>query len=233
MKKLLTTMAMLSVFAPVAFAQKNLKSDDFGRQLATAPQAQVLDVRTPEEFAEGHLKDAKNLNFNDPAFAQNIQSLDKSKPVFVYCLAGGRSTKAAEMLAAQGFKEVYNMEDGYMKWSLTGKPTVGVPPAKADEVSAAQYGNLVKNHPLVLVDFNAKWCGPCKKLLPIVEKLEAEYASKLTVAKIDVDKSKGLVKEKKVDALPMLMLYKNGKLVWQQVGSVDEKTLRKTIDAHL
>lgn len=217
----------------IGWAQQNLKTKDFGDKLAATPQAQVLDVRTPEEYSEGHLKNAKNIDIQNAQFTRNIQALDKNKPVFVYCLAGGRSSKAMDVLVKQGFTQVYNLEGGYMKWSLNGQPTEGVAPAKADEVPVARFDQMVKNHPLVLVDFNAKWCGPCKKLLPIVEKLESDYGSKLLVVKIDVDKSKGLVKQKGVEALPALMLYKNSQIVWQQEGATDEKTLRRVIDGQL
>ncbi len=214
----------------LAWAQKNLSADAFDKKLQATPDAQVLDVRTPEEFSEGRLTNANNIDIQNAQFEQNLQKLDKNKPVFVYCLSGGRSSNASDMLAKQGFKEVYNMEGGYMKWSLGGKPTEGVAPAKADEISGVQFDKALKDNPLVLVDYNAKWCGPCKKLLPIVEKLKTEYASSLTVMTIDVDKNKGLVKQKGVDALPALVLYKNGQPVWQKTGLTDEATIKSQIE---
>ncbi len=219
-------------WSPLVWAQKNLRADEFDKKLNTTTQAQVLDVRTPEEYSEGRLKNANNIDIQDAQFEKNIQKLDKNKPVFVYCLAGGRSTKAMDILLKQGFREVYNLDGGYMKWSLAGKPTEGVS-TKTDEISFAQFDQILASNALVLIDYNAKWCGPCKKLLPIVEKLKTDYASKLAVVTIDVDKNKKLTKQKGVDALPSLVLYKNGKIVWQQVGLTDEATLKAHIENNL
>ncbi|MGD1843570.1 MAG: rhodanese-like domain-containing protein [Thermonemataceae bacterium] len=76
----------------------------------------VLDVRTPEEYSEGHLPNAKLINFYDEDFKEQLNQLDKTKTYYVYCKAGGRSTKATELMASQGFTKVYNMEGGFSKW---------------------------------------------------------------------------------------------------------------------
>ena len=229
----LLILAAFCIFMQNGMAQKTVAVTEFDKRLATTPNAQLLDVRTPEEFSGGHLKNAKNSDIQGEQFRQDIRKLDKAKPVFVYCMSGGRSSQAADALAKQGFKEVYNLDGGYMKWSLADKPVAGAPLVIANETSVAQWDKTLKDNPLVLVDFNAKWCGPCKKLLPIVEKLGAEYGSKIKVLKLDVDKNKSLVKHKSVDALPNLMLFSNGKLVWQQVGMTDEKTIRTAVDKQL
>ncbi len=214
-------------------AQKTVAVSEFDKKLTATPNAQLLDVRTPEEFAGGHLKNAKNSNIQSGQLKKDIQTLDKTKPVFVYCMSGGRSSQATEMLAKQGFKEVYNLDGGYMKWSLADKPVAGAPLVTTGEFSVSQLDKILKDNALVLIDFNAKWCGPCKKLLPVVEKLGAEYGAKLKLLKLDVDKNKSLVKARSVDALPNLMLFNKGKLVWQYVGMTDEKTIRAAVDGQL
>ncbi|MCX6141334.1 MAG: rhodanese-like domain-containing protein [Candidatus Kapabacteria bacterium] len=83
----------------------------------------VVDVRTPDEFNGGHLKNAKSMNVNDVKFEANIQALDKNKPVVVYCAVGGRSARAADIMAQKGFKNVYNVSGGYNAWSSAGLPT--------------------------------------------------------------------------------------------------------------
>lgn len=77
----------------------------------------VLDVRTPEEFAEGHIPGAVLMNVNDTRFKQKVNKLDKSKTILVYCLAGIRSEKASAILKDSGFKEVYHLKDGIKAWS--------------------------------------------------------------------------------------------------------------------
>ncbi len=225
--------AMALCWSATTWAQKNLSVEEFDKKLNATNQAQVLDVRTASEYSEGHLKNSANVDIQNAQFEKDIQKLDKDKPVFVYCLSGGRSSKAMSVLLKQGFKEVYNLDGGYMKWSLADKPTAGAATDKSDEISADQFDKALKDNALVLIDYNAKWCGPCKKLLPIVEKLKLTYASQLSVLMIDVDKNKGLIKQKGVDALPALALYKNGQLVWQQTGLVDEATLKAQIEKRL
>ncbi|MCO6491883.1 MAG: rhodanese-like domain-containing protein [Phaeodactylibacter sp.] len=78
---------------------------------------QLIDVRTPEEFGEGHIEGAVNINFYDDAFIQQLeQQLDKDKPVMLYCRSGRRSANAAKQMQALGFKEVYDLKGGFLDW---------------------------------------------------------------------------------------------------------------------
>ena len=77
---------------------------------------QLVDVRTPEEFNEGHIKNAGNINFYDSDFLTQMNKLDKNKPLYIYCRSGGRSGKAAAKLKEQGFKEVYDLQGGILDW---------------------------------------------------------------------------------------------------------------------
>lgn len=74
-----------------------------------AGKAYLVDVRTPEEFNSGHLKFAKNIDYNGKEFKTQIAQLDKSKPVYLYCRSGNRSGKAADTLATLGFASYYNI----------------------------------------------------------------------------------------------------------------------------
>lgn len=78
---------------------------------------QLIDVRTPAEFKEGHLKSSKNLDVKNANFMTQMQTLDKSKPVYVYCRSGKRSNQAASKLEAAGFTKVYDLDGGYLAWS--------------------------------------------------------------------------------------------------------------------
>ncbi len=80
----------------------------------------ILDVRTPEEWAEGSIANAEKMNFYDDNFASQVESLDKTKPVFVYCKLGGRSSSAAEVLEQNGFSKVYNLDGGITAWKDAG-----------------------------------------------------------------------------------------------------------------
>jgi phage shock protein E len=96
-------------------AVQHLQPADFVAKLKATKNAQMLDVRTPEEWAQGKLASANCANFMDSSFKQQLEKLDKSKPVFVYCAAGGRSTKASKILEEAGFKQIFNLQGGGFK----------------------------------------------------------------------------------------------------------------------
>ncbi len=73
----------------------------------------LLDVRTPMEFNEGHIENAKNIDISNVNFESELDKLDKEQTVFVYCAIGVRSTKAANMLRKKGFKHVFDLDGGY------------------------------------------------------------------------------------------------------------------------
>lgn len=98
-----------------------LDAAQFDNMIQTTPDKIILDVRTPEEFAEGHIQDAVLINFKDSDFTQKINELDKSKTLLVYCASGIRSGKAYSLLKESGFKNVYLLENGLKEWNAAGK----------------------------------------------------------------------------------------------------------------
>jgi len=96
----------------------------FSEKLKITKTPQLLDVRTPEEFKEGHIKNAINVNWEGENFADKVKKYNKAKPIFVYCQVGARSAQATFKLFELGFKEIYNLEGGFEKWNTvqTAKP---------------------------------------------------------------------------------------------------------------
>ena len=84
---------------------------------------QLVDVRTLEEFKEGHLANAQNICVTDDDFQEKLSNLDKNKPVYLYCRSGKRSASAAKIMRKLGFKEIYDMEGGYLNWEEQGFET--------------------------------------------------------------------------------------------------------------
>lgn len=82
---------------------------------------QLVDVRTPKEFQEGHIENAILIDYKSEDFSKKIQELDKDKPVYLYCRSGNRSGKASLILIASGFEEIIDLEGGYLAWSKTIK----------------------------------------------------------------------------------------------------------------
>jgi rhodanese-related sulfurtransferase len=89
-----------------------------------ADSLQLIDVRTPEEFSVNHLKNAQNICVTDDDFKQQVNVLDKEKPVYVYCRSGKRSARAAEILKEMGFTKVYDLQGGIMEWQENDLETV-------------------------------------------------------------------------------------------------------------
>ena len=109
--------------APAAATVEVVNVDAATKLIASDANLQILDVRTPEEVAAGVIAGAKIANWFDADFAQKAtSSLDKGKPVLVYCKAGSRSSKAANVLLENGFSKVYNLEGGITAWNGAGKP---------------------------------------------------------------------------------------------------------------
>jgi rhodanese-related sulfurtransferase len=87
------------------------------------PDFVILDVRTPREFAEGHIEGALNLDYNAPTFKDDLNGLDKTKMYLIYCRTGRRSKGALDMMKALEFQEVYHMLGGIVAWTSEGLPT--------------------------------------------------------------------------------------------------------------
>jgi thioredoxin 1 len=199
--------------------------DEFAKKLSER-DVQLIDVRTPEEFSQEHLKGALNYNINSGEFEKELSKLDKTKPVMVYCLSGGRSASAAKLMAETGYIEVYNMEGGIMKWNAAGKPVdAGTTSVKEHGMTEADFNQLLKSDKYILVDYNASWCKPCKKMAPMLEAFIEKRKEKIVLIKIDADENKNILKQKGITSLPVLELYNDGKLIWKHEGEIDETKL--------
>lgn len=232
--KITHILVLLLLACPAALmAQTQLSIDEFETKLKTSGTAQLLDVRTPEEYTEGHLKNSRNINYKSADFKEKVSKLDKSKPVFVYCLSGGRSASAANVLHENGFTEVYDMKGGYIKWSSSGKAVEKPKSTTEKGLNTAQFNKIITSEKVVLIDFYAKWCAPCVKMLPTVMKLKEEYKGKAKIDTISYDQNKALAQKLGVDEIPGFLLYKDGKLVKRQSGYLSENEFKKLLDANL
>ncbi len=185
----------------------------------------IIDVRTPQEFNEGYIRGAINIDYKSATFEDDIKKLDKEHPILLYCLGGGRSAAAAEILTNNGF-EVIELEGGIMNWKNNDFPLVGYE-AKDDE--SINYTALINQEGIVVIDFYADWCAPCKRMKPSLEKLDNEIGVK--VIRIDADKNPALCKQENITALPVLKYYKKGQLLKVQEGFIGEKELFETVNS--
>ncbi|MGG9962980.1 thioredoxin domain-containing protein [Ferruginibacter sp. SUN106] len=219
----------LSLFICSCTAQTttNLSADEFEKGI-TKDSIQILDVRTPGEYSSGHIKNTLLANWNDPKeFDRRVAFIDKNKPVFVYCLAGGRSAAAAEKMRSIGFTKVYELKGGINAWKAANKNLEGATTTK--QMSIAEFNTAINSSKTVLVDFGATWCPPCKTMEPVLQSLQKNNAGKFTLLKVDGGNDQTILKQYQVTALPVFIVFKNGKEVWRKDGVAEEKE----IAAHL
>lgn len=208
----------------------NLSAMDFSQKISENSDAIILDVRTPQEFLGGHIANAQNMNINDD-FEEKIKNLDHNKPVFVYCLSGARSSAASQILLNQGFSKIYNLGAGMMDWRAENLPeTTDNKVANASKGMTKQdFEKAITSDKIVLVDFYADWCEPCKKMKPYLDEISETMKDNVKVVRINADENKELCKEMNVTALPVLKVYKNNAVVWEKLGFVPKEEVLKNL----
>lgn len=102
--------------------------------------------------------------------------------------------------------------------------------ADKKEIGSGEYQQWINSYPVVLIDFSATWCGPCKKLSPILEKLSHQREKDFKLYTIDVDENPSIAQQNGIEMLPTLIWYKNGKMVKRMYGFQSEKAINLMID---
>ena len=222
-KPVISFLASVILFSCTAQTKTSLTADEFEKAISK-DSVQILDVRTPGEYTSGHIKNTLLANWNDKdEFDRRISFIDKNKPVYVYCLAGGRSAAAAEKMRALGFKNVYELTGGINAWKAADKGLEGVATAKLP--LSLEIFNTSISKGTVLVDFGAEWCPPCKIMEPVLQQLQKNNPGKFTLVKVDGGNDEAILKEYKVTALPVFIIFKDGKMVWRKDGVAEEKEI--------
>lgn len=209
--------------------KESLNASEFSKKISETQDAKIIDVRTPEEFEKGHLINALNYDWNGNNFDTEISSLDKSKPVFVYCLSGGRSGSAASKMRSDGFKEVYELEGGIIKWRAENLEETTDNKIMPVGYTMEDFQKLIQSDKLVLVDFYADWCEPCLKMKPFLEEIALEQKDKLNIIRINADDNQALLKSLNIEGLPELQLYQNNNKKWSHNGFISKEELVKQL----
>jgi rhodanese-related sulfurtransferase len=126
-KKLIASFAAIVLLAGCSSTGSastvNMNVSEFSQKI-TEPEVTILDVRTPEEFASGHIEGAINVDFNSGNFANEITRLNPSETYAIYCRSGSRSGQAASIMHKAGFHDVSNLNGGVIDWANAGLPLV-------------------------------------------------------------------------------------------------------------
>jgi thioredoxin len=132
-------------------------------------------------------------------------------------------------MKSQGFKEVYELNGGMMKWRAASLPETTDKALASTGMSKQQFDNLLVTDKLVLIDYYADWCAPCKKMKPYLDEISRDMADKVVVIRINADENQALCKELKIDALPVLHIYKNKALIWNNTGFIEKEEVVKQL----
>jgi rhodanese-related sulfurtransferase len=211
-----------------AQTENALTADAFEKEITTKENIQILDVRTPGEFFSGHIKNALQADWNNKAeFERRIAYIDQYKPVYVYCLAGGRSAAAADKMRKAGYKNVYELKGGTNAWRAANKPLEGASTEK--QMAIDELNATIKGSKIVLLDFGASWCPPCKQMEPVLKSLTENNKDKFTLLKVDGGRDQDILQAYKVTALPVFIVFKDGKPVWRKDGIATEKEIAEQL----
>jgi rhodanese-related sulfurtransferase len=205
-----------------------LTADEFEKQITTKENIQILDVRTSGEFFSGHIKNALQADWNNKTeFERRLAFVDKTKPVYVYCLAGGRSAAAADKMRKAGYSNVYELSGGTNAWRAANKPLEGVSTEK--QMTVDELNTAINTSKTVLVDFGASWCPPCIQMEPVLKSLTENNKGKFTLVKVDGGRDQDILQTYKVTALPVFIVFKDGKPVWRRDGIATEKEIAEQL----
>ena len=198
---------------------------------------QLLDVRTPEEYLNGHLVNAINIDINSNFFKDRaLNQLSKDRVVIVYCLSGGRSHEAGLFLKKHGYKVVYDLEGGMLNWT-SHKLKIINPKSINEGMSLEQFNDMLKKSAeldqVVIVDFNAKWCVPCKEVDKLLGEVQEKFSKKINVVKINIDNHHSLAKILEVRGVPFLLMYKKNQMVWNHIGLPSKELVEEEINKNL
>jgi thioredoxin 1 len=103
----------------------------------------------------------------------------------------------------------------------------------ANYVNDSEFNQLLTEQKLVVADYTASWCGPCKVVAPLVDKLATEYGDRVTVVKIDIDENKDNTKKYGIRSIPAVLIFRDGEMVESLFGSKPYETYRDSIETQL
>jgi rhodanese-related sulfurtransferase len=208
-------------------SSRKLGPDAFEKGIAKA-DIQVLDVRTSGEYQGGHIKNALLADWNNKdQFNERIKYVDKDKPVYIYCLAGGRSAAAADWMRKNGFANVLELVGGMNAWKKENKPVEGM--SNEPQMTIEQYWAKIPKDKTILVDFGASWCPPCIKMAPVLDELVSTKDLNFLLVKVDAGIHTEIQKALNIEPIPVFIIYKEGKEVWRKQGMASKEELMKQL----
>lgn len=208
-------------------AIKEVDAIAFENLIKLEKDLQLLDVRTVDEYKSGHLANCILGDITDAsAYAKAIAVLNKQKPVYVYCLSGGRSHKAAKDLAEKGFTSIIELKGGINAWrshSYTEEKS-----ENQNQMHIEAFQKLLQPNGINLICIQSKYCGPCVKMKPVIDSIAKHYPT-VQLIKIDGGIDQIVMKSLQVNEIPSFIVIKNGKETFRKTGIVAQSILVEAI----
>jgi len=132
-----------------------------------------------------------------------------------------------------GFKNSYELNGGILEWRKNNYPESIIKVDHEKSLSVNEFSELITSDKIVMVDYFAKWCAPCKVMEPFLDDLSEKYSDKLKFIRIDYDQNLPLVKSLGVQGLPVIQIYYDNQLLWSQDGFSDKNTIETQIKKYL
>ncbi len=205
-----------------------LDAKQFAAMMEKTTDEWIIDVRTKKEFESGRIASAVNMDYYADDFQKQLASLPKDKPLLVYCLSGSRSNSAVERLHSMGYTNVYHLAGGIQSWKMASLPIEGES-NKPDAFTENDYQQLISANRLLMIDYYAPWCLPCRKMKPFIEKLAKEFEGRVKVVQINTDEAKQLSAKLNINSIPVITFIADGKELTRLTGLQSEETLREEL----
>ncbi len=234
MKRFISIFLLPVAFSVSSFASSAVENVDplAFQKLIDSGEGIVLDVRTPDEVAQGQIGEASVIDFYADDFQRKLGLMNRATPIFVYCRSGGRSGRTAEMMEQMGFEKVYNLSGGIKAWEGKGLPLSksAIAPAKSAEgMSLGSFKEAIAESDSVLVDFHTNWCVPCRRMRPVIDQLEDDVAGRARVLRVDADASPEVASAFNVVGVPVFVIIKGGQEIARLNGIVSLEKLKETL----
>ncbi len=216
-------------------SEKLLAPADFDKRYKGDTGALLLDVRTMNEVSRGYIAGASHIDFYNKQFKEQVNTIDKQRSVYVYCGSGARSAEAASIMREMGFASVYEMDGGLIAWKLQNLPlTTPLEQAASSDaiMSAEAFNGAMQTNPLVLVDFYAPWCAPCKIMKPALDSMITNMRDSVLILTLNADDHLHLMKSLSFNSIPQILLFKNGKEQLRQSGYMSRQDMEALVRRH-
>ena len=190
---------------------------------------QLLDCRSSVAYDQGHIPGAVNIDVNGKTNQSIIDALYKDVTVYYY---GEEAVcdQLKQILLRNGVKQVVQIAGGYDKWLSAKYDVASTPVVKLYPNDTIPFAKAIMGDKLVLVDFNATWCKPCRMMQPSIDKIREQRPDDVIVYSIDIDKEPSYNAQYQISNIPLVLMFKKGKQLHRSEGFLEESVLQNLVD---